>query len=116
MLLRDIASFTRQVFSNFVSFSLQASPGICQVLGAVEALFNDSTRGSRVAELARIIGEKRVCKIELEVVTLPVIVYCIEHELLESALQPLRTMVSRGAPSQFPLNCGATLATISGVP
>ena len=68
------------------------------VLGAVEALFDDSSRGSRVAELARIIGEKRVCKIELEVVTLPVTVYCIEHELLESALQPLQTVVSRGNP------------------
>ena len=64
----------------------------------MEALFDDSSRGSRVAELARIIGEKRVCKIELEVVTLPVTVYCIEHELLESALQPLQTVVSRGNP------------------
>ncbi len=48
----------------------------------------------RMAECARILGEKRLCKLEVELLTLKHYVYCIEHELLRTVLGHVTPMVS----------------------
>ena len=64
------------------------------MLIAFECLLTDPSRGSKMAELARTLGEKRMCKLEVDLETLPVDIYCLEQEALQSALQPLRGIVS----------------------
>ena len=63
------------------------------MLLAFERLLSDPSSGSRMAELARTLGEKRLCKLDVDMVTLPVAIYCIEHEQLQSSLALLRIMV-----------------------
>ena len=46
-----------------------------------------------MAEAARILGEKRVCKVEVDV-SLPVVFYCLEREELQTALRDLAQIVS----------------------
>ena len=48
-----------------------------------------------MAEAARMLGEKRVCKVDVEmVVGLSVVFYCLEREELHTALRDLSHIVS----------------------
>lgn len=64
------------------------------MFAAFESLLTGPGCWSKMAELARSLGEKRMCKLEIELETLPVDIYCLEQEPLQSALQPLRSIVS----------------------
>ena len=46
-----------------------------------------------MAEAARILGEKRVCKVEVDAI-LPVVFFCLEREELQTALRNLSCIVS----------------------
>ena len=48
----------------------------------------------RMAEVARMFGERRMCKLEVDMMSLDVTILCVEHELLFRALQPLQNLVS----------------------
>ena len=48
----------------------------------------------RMAELARTLGERRLCKLEVELMTLKHYVYCTEHEPLQGVLSHVTSMVS----------------------
>ncbi len=73
---------------------MQTSPGAQQMFTAFESLLANPSCSSKMAELARALGEKRMCKLEVDMETLPVDIYCLEQEALQSALQPLRSIVS----------------------
>lgn len=47
-----------------------------------------------MAEIARNFGERRMCKIEVDMLSLDTVVYCLEHETLQRALSPLENVVS----------------------
>lgn len=72
---------------------LQVSPSVQSLLALFESLLVDPSSGSRMAEIARTLGEKRMCKLEIELLTLPVTIYSIEHEALQEALHHLQSMV-----------------------
>ena len=72
---------------------LQVSPSVQNLLALFESLLVDPGSGSRMAEIARTLGEKRMCKLEIELLTLPVTIYSIEHEALHEALHHLQSMV-----------------------
>ena len=76
------------------SFILQVSPGVKQLLSSFESLLADPSSGSRMAEIARMLGEKRMCRLEVDLFTLPVTIYSVEHEPLQEALHHLQSMVS----------------------
>jgi hypothetical protein len=46
-----------------------------------------------MAELARTLGERRLCKLEVELMTLCHYVYCVEHEPLQEVLAHITSMV-----------------------
>lgn len=56
-------------------------------------LLGDTRSSCRVAEAARTLGEKRVCKVEVNM-GLPVVFYCLEREELQTALKHLSHIVS----------------------
>lgn len=47
-----------------------------------------------MAELARTLGERRLCKLKVEIATILHYVYCIEHEPLCKVLSHFEHMVS----------------------
>lgn len=74
----------------------QVSPGVKQLIHSFDTLIMDPTSVYRIAELARTLGERRLCKLEVELMTLTHYVYCIEHELLQGVLSHITSMVSVG--------------------
>jgi hypothetical protein len=73
-----------------------ASPALRNSLCLFEGFLADAWSSCRMAEAARILGEKRVCKVEVCVAySLSVVFYCLEREELQTALRDL----SRIAPS-----------------
>ena len=64
-----------------------------QLLSSFELLLSDPSSGSRMAEIARMLGEKRMCRLEVDLFTLPVTIYSVEHESLREALHHLQSMV-----------------------
>lgn len=77
----------------FLSFSLQASPGLRSALQAFEYFLHDTRSSCRMAEAARMLGEKRVCKVDVDV-CISVVFYCLEREELQTALRELSRIVS----------------------
>ena len=47
-----------------------------------------------MAEIARNFGERRMCRIEVDMLSIDTVIYCLEHETLQMALSPLETVVS----------------------
>ncbi len=77
------------------SFLTQPSPGLVKLLGKrFEDILSRPSSGSRMAEIARNFGERRMCKIEVDVLSLDTVIYCLEHETLQRALSPLENVVS----------------------
>lgn len=64
------------------------------LIKSFETLMADPSSVYRMAELARTLGERRLCKLEVELMTLTHYVYCIEHERLASVLSHVTSMVS----------------------
>lgn len=77
----------------FLSFSIQASPGLRSALQAFEYFLHDTRSSCRMAEAARMLGEKRVCKVDIDV-CISVVFYCLEREELQTALRELSRIVS----------------------
>lgn len=73
-----------------------ASPGLRSALQAFEYFLHDTRSSCRMAEAARMLGEKRVCKVDVDV-CISVVFYCLEREELQTALREL----SRIAPSRI---------------
>lgn len=73
---------------------LQVSPGVKHLTESFETLVRDPSSVYRMAELARNLGERRLCKLEVELMTLTHFVYCIEHEPLREVLSHVTSMVS----------------------
>lgn len=73
---------------------LQISPGVTSLLRSFEKLLIDPTSVFRMAELARMLGERRLCKLQVDIMSLVHTTYCIEHEKLEDVLRHFREMVS----------------------
>jgi len=63
------------------------------LLQSFEKLLSDPTSVYRVAELARMFGERRLCKLEVEIMSLLHSTYCIEHEKLGDVLSHFKEMV-----------------------
>lgn len=76
-----------------LSFSTQASPGLRSALQAFEYFLHDTRSSCRMAEAARMLGEKRVCKVDVDV-CISVVFYCLEREELQTALRELSRIVS----------------------
>lgn len=74
----------------------QVSPGVKQLVESFNSLVADPTSVYRMAELARTLGERRLCKLEVELMTLCHYVYCVEHEPLRQVLAHITSMVSLG--------------------
>lgn len=73
--------------------STQASPGLRSALQAFEYFLHDTRSSCRMAEAARMLGEKRVCKVDVDV-CISVVFYCLEREELQTALRELSRIVS----------------------
>ncbi len=71
----------------------QVSPGVKQLVESFDRLVRDPTCVYSVAGLARILGERRLCKLEVELMTLCHYVYCVEHEPLQTVLSHITSMV-----------------------
>ena len=71
----------------------QASPALGSALRSFEVCVSDERSVSRMAEAARILGEKRVCRVEVDAI-LPVVFFCLEREELQTALRELSCIVS----------------------
>ena len=65
-----------------------------QLVQSFEVLVSDPTSVYRMAELARTLGERRLCKLEVELMSLTHYVYCIEYEPLGEVLSHVTSMVS----------------------
>ena len=63
------------------------------VLAEFQRLLQDRSSGYRMAELARILGGQRLCRVEVNYNMLAFFVYCIEHEPLAQALSVLEQLV-----------------------
>ena len=72
----------------------QVSPGVKQLTRSFEDLVMEPSSVYRMAELARTLGERRLCKLEVELMTLTHFVYCTEHEPLQGVLSHVTSMVS----------------------
>ena len=72
----------------------QVSPGVKQLVDSFNSLVADPTSVYRMAELARTLGERRLCRLEVELMTLTHYVYCVEHEPLQRVLAHITSMVS----------------------
>ena len=80
---------------SLVSLSLsQVSPCVKQSFGAFKALISESYSGSRVAELARIMGGRHLCKLQVRMTLFPYHVYCVEEEHLFTLLSHFECKVS----------------------
>lgn len=75
----------------------QVSPGVKQLVKSFNTLVADPSSVYRMAELARTLGERRLCRLEVELMTLTHYVYCVEHEPLQEVLAHITSMVSRVA-------------------
>ena len=82
----------------------QASPSLRSALQAFEWMLTDTSSSCRMAEVARLLGEKRVCKVDVDV-CLSVVFYCLEREELQTALRELAKIVSLWKAFLFP--CGS---------
>ena len=71
----------------------QVSPALRNSLLSFESVLSDTSSSCRVAEAARILGEKRVCKVDVDL-ALSVVFYCLEREELQTALRELSHIVS----------------------
>ena len=72
----------------------QVSPGVKHLTKSFESLVMEPSSVYRMAELARTLGERRLCKLEVELMTLTHFVYCTEHEPLQGVLENVTSMVS----------------------
>ena len=49
-----------------------------------------------MAEIARILGEKRMCRMEVDYLGLQLLdIFCVEHELVLTALTSIQSMVRK---------------------
>jgi hypothetical protein len=71
------------------------SPALKSALASFQRCLGSIGSSCRMAEAARILGEKRVCKVEVDV-CLPVVFYCLEREELQTALRDLAQIAPAG--------------------
>ena len=64
-----------------------------QLTQSFESLVMELSSMYRMAELARTLGECRLCKLDVELMTLTHYVYCTEHEPLQGVLSHVTSMV-----------------------
>jgi hypothetical protein len=69
-----------------------ASPALRHALQSFERFLRDINSSCKMAEAARILGEKRVCKVDVDL-CLRVVFYCLEREELQTALRELSQIV-----------------------
>ena len=73
----------------------QVSPGVDQLLQLFVELVQDPSCVFKMAEIARTLGVKRMCRMEVDYLGLEVFdVFCVEHEVVLTALMPIQSMVS----------------------
>lgn len=74
----------------------QISPGVGQLLQSFTDLIQLPSSVFKMAEIARIFGEKRLCRMEVDYLGLQVLdIFCVEHELVLTALTSIQSMVSK---------------------
>lgn len=119
-----------------LSFLLQVSPQLREVFITFEQLLSNPTGCvSQMALVAQLLGERRVCKLTVQltrdnILGLPYVVYCLEQEAVADALENIKAMVcecqvkpfSVTLPSLTPLlscpvhsACGLSVGTGRGV-
>lgn len=73
----------------------QISPGVGQLLQSFVELVQNPSSVFKMAEIARTLGEKRMCRMEVDYLGLEVFdVFCVEHELVLTALTSIQSMVN----------------------
>ena len=73
----------------------QCSPELGRALRLFEQLINDPKNYCRLAEGARLLGEQRVCRIDVDIhFGSNTVLYCLEGEKLSTALTEISKMVS----------------------
>ena len=88
------------------SLPLQISPQITRMLAAVEGILTGPGSHSRMAEVARVLGERRLCRMDVTLafnggVLIEPTVFCVEQEIVAQALQPIREIVSCPAKEAY---------------
>ena len=74
----------------------QISPGVGQLLQSFVDLIQHPSSVFKMAEIARTLGEKRMCRMEVDYLGLEVLdIFCVEHELVLTALTSIQSMVSK---------------------
>ena len=74
---------------------LQISPRLSLILGSFTQLVHHPSTAFRMAEIACIMGEKKICRMEVDYSLLDVNIFCIEEEPVIEALSSIPSMVSR---------------------
>lgn len=73
---------------------LQISPGVEHLLQSFLQLIRDPSSIFKMAEIARTLGEKRMCRMEVDYLGLTRFdIFCVEHELVLNALSSIQSMV-----------------------
>ena len=73
---------------------MQISPGVNQLLQSFRELVKNPSSVFKMAEIARTLGEKRMCRMEVDYLGLAKVdLFCVEHELVLTALTSIQTMV-----------------------
>ena len=72
---------------------LQCSAELKRALSLFEKLLNNPDSYCQLADGARILGEKRVCRIDVDIHFDSYVLYCLEGEKLSTALQKIFEMV-----------------------
>lgn len=79
--------------------SLQVSPRFMEVLNLFEdQLANPAGCVAQMALIAQLLGERRVCKLNVQLMSYnlfdtPCMIYCLEQEAIGAALEKIRPMV-----------------------
>ena len=86
----------------------QCSQGLTRALHLFEQLINDPESYCWLAEGARLLGQQRVCRINVDIhFGQNTVLYCLEGEKLNTALMEISKMVSlaRSLPTVYLSNC-----------
>jgi hypothetical protein len=81
---------------------LQISPGVGQLLQSFGQLVQHPSSVFKMAEIARTLGEKRMCRMEVDYLGLEMLdIFCVEHELVLQSLTSIQSMVSEVVRLQY---------------
>ena len=73
----------------------QISPGVIQLLQAFERIIQDRSSSSRMPDIARIFGGKRICQVDIDRFGREFKVFCVEQEPVLTALSSIMVRRSK---------------------